>query len=127
MINIDKKYATKSGLPVTIYTTSAKHHLFPVHGSIDLHPADEVVGQWTKDGEHSTVKELDLVEQEQTTWVVVISTANANASSGSIDYWISRGYPSREAALADYPLCKTILACVQIKFNVGQGLEKESV
>ena len=66
MIDKNKQYKTRSGLPVRIYATDCLY-TYPVHGAI-LDPRGSFDFGWTKEGRtfinQVTDCELDLVEAE---------------------------------------------------------------
>jgi hypothetical protein len=62
-INLETKYATRSGLPVTLYTVTAKHGIFTVHGCYQ-EGNSEYAAMWDANGYFSssnTESALDLI------------------------------------------------------------------
>jgi len=134
MITLDKKYKTKSGLPVRIYCTDGGGD-FPVHGSFFMDGIWQI-GWWSKEGYSNNTgleSEFMLVEEkeriERTYWVNIYKESDDEALSN-----ISHGYTTKEVAnAAHYIQLGHIkdddrIACVQLTISCekGDGLEEES-
>lgn len=111
MISLDKKYKTRSGYEVDLWTVDAKSSpRYKVRGEINMQ-GEWHFGSWNIEGsalDSCTPDGMDLVEVKPTRWV------NVYVGDGC------RSYPSREtadAAAANY----TRIACLE--FEEGDGLE----
>lgn len=120
MIDKNKKYRTREGSNVTIYSTDAGGH-YPVHGAIFSIFNDNgwEIGSWDSDGRYDIDKDChrhDLVEVKprikQSVWLNVYPTNVAGA------------YETKEGA--DNQAHKGIrIACVKVDIDCeeGEGLD----
>lgn len=109
MISKEKKYKTRSGLPVRIYATNV-NGLLDVHGAYCKH-ATWVIKQWDINGKaynDGRDSNLDLVE--------------INEKEHTVKVWFYMNeFGLIKSSIGD-PNCSNIVAKKTVKFYEGEGL-----
>ncbi len=112
MISLDKEYETRDGRPVKLFMVDGGGN-YPVLGAI-FSRNEWTAQHWTAEGQFSKSEsrsDLDLVEKPKTIkgWI------NMYKNRASIVY------SSKE--LADEGSCSDRIACIQVGFKEGDGLD----
>lgn len=128
-LDLSKPVQTRDGRKVRILCTDRKaathERRYPVVALVsDRDGADECVYYFTLDGEFNCFgrdQSSDLVnvpEPERAVWVNVFIDRDGE------EYFDQRSYPSRVVAIASAPSCSSkLLACIEVKYRPGQGIE----
>jgi hypothetical protein len=109
-IDINKKYRTKSGLEVVLYTTDGLNKKFPVVGEIRFENGDAYAAMWDSVGrKFGTIDSgMELVEVKprikRTVWVNLYTTQQSDCV-----------HPSKEEA--DHRASNGRRACVKVEID----------
>ena len=119
-IDWDKPYKTRDGRRVFIYTRSSRVGNCPVRGEVESHVGDawnniawHSDGAWGNDG-HTRDADLVNVPQKHT------MTVNVNKRKHDSQIWFC---PHVDREVADSLYTENRIACIEVTFTEGEGLE----
>lgn len=98
MIDMKKKYKTRSGIPVRILAVDAKGD-FPVVGLLQTSPDRDTLLNWRIDGRAGVVEtDYDLVEANPEFWVNIYWDISENRTVHGISYYTEEAAKKRSGS-----------------------------